>query len=805
MNDQNKTKDQLIAELADLRQRIADQDAKLAHAIQAEDDRRRIADGLPVLVATARLDGYYQEVNAAFERILGWTESESLSRPFAEFIHPDDREAAMESFARLKSGEPAIDFQDRHVCKDGSYRWINWTVIPLPDRGIVYGIGQDFTERKQAEDDRERAEEAVRQSEQRMRLHVEQTPLSVIEWDRELRVVKWNPGAERVFGYTEAEARGRDFTFLVPPHAQEDVKHVRDALLLKKGGERSTNENITKDGRAILCEWYNTPLANAEGEVVGFASLTEDITEQKRAEDDLKQAKERLEQRVRERTAELTEANERLRAEVQQRRKSEQELTIFRRFAEASGLGFGMADLDGNITYVNPTLFRWSNEKTPEDCIGKPLSAYMPADYRGRRESEILPAIRQKGFWQGEEPVHLRDGRTVYTIFSVFPVTDENGKLLRTAVVITDITELKGAEQALRKSEAKYRALVESCPDPVVMVDLQGRTVFASHRAVEQHRVVDADALIGRSAADFVAESDRENYKESIGRLIEDGVHRNVEYTFLREDGSKFEAEVSSSVIWDATGKPEALMAVYRDVSERKRAEEAIRKEQESLRRLLKASDRERELITYDIHDGVAQQLLGALMNLEAVSKRGLDFAEAEEKCRFDAGLAALRRASAEARSLMNRMRTPVLERFGIQPAIADFIDQLMDRPDAPEIVYRCEADFGRLEPVLENTIFRVAQEAITNACVHSHCDLLRVSLTQHNEQVTVEVQDNGVGFELADRKEDRFGLHGIRERVRLLGRNLTIETAPGQGTRMQATFPLIFRNVQESARLTAK
>jgi PAS domain S-box-containing protein len=331
------------------------------------------------------------------------------------------------------------------------------------------------------------------------------------------------------------------------------------------------------------------------------------------AEDDLKQANERLEQRVRERTAALTTANERLRAEVQQRRKSEQELAIFRQFAEASGQGLGMADLDGNITYVNPTLFRWSNEKTPQDCVGKPLSAYMPADYRERRKNEILPAIRQKGFWQGEESIHLRDGKTLHTLFTVFPVQDEDGNLLRTAVVIADITELKHAERALRRSEARYRALVESCPDPVVMVDLQGKIAFASQRAAEQHRVPSADAFLNRSAADFVAAHDKDKYLKSVGRLIEDRVHRNIEYTFLRDDGSEFQAEVSSSVICDGAGDPEALMAVYRDITERKRAEEAIHNEQDSLRRLLQASDHERELVTYAIHAGVAPQSVGAL------------------------------------------------------------------------------------------------------------------------------------------------------------------------------------------------
>ena len=239
-----------------------------------------------------------------------------------------------------------------------------------------------------------------------------------------------------------------------------------------------------------------------------------------------------------------------------------------------------------------------------------------------------------------------------------------------------------------------------------------------------------------------------------------------------------------------------ALMAVYRDITERKQAQDALQKEQDALRRMLQASDRERELITYEIHDGVAQQLLGALMQFEAYSQADHEVPE-EAKVRFDAGLVALRQASAEARSVMNRTRTPVLEKFGVKAAIADFIDQSSERPNAPEITYRCEAQFERLKPVLENTIFRVAQEAITNACIHSKSEMIRVSLVQQDEDVTVEVQDNGIGFDIANVKEGRFGLDGIRERTRLLGIDLQIESTPGKGTRIRATFPLIHRDEQ--------
>jgi len=119
---------------------------------------RWVHDGLPFLIATAGLDGYYKRVNAAFERILGWSERESLSRPFMEFIHPEDRASADEAFERLATGKTVAGFVDRNLRKDGTYRWIEWMVIPVLDRNIAFGIGQDITERL-------RVEEALQESE----------------------------------------------------------------------------------------------------------------------------------------------------------------------------------------------------------------------------------------------------------------------------------------------------------------------------------------------------------------------------------------------------------------------------------------------------------------------------------------------------------------------------------------------------------------------------------------------------------------------------------------------------------------
>jgi len=132
-------------------------------------------------------------------------------------------------------------------------------------------------------------------SRQRQRLHFEHTPLAVIEWDVHFAVVEWNPAAERIFGYTRAEALGRHAAgLIVADEAREHVDRIWTQLLQQRGGLRSTNENERKDGKVIFCEWYNTPLVDEDGNVHGVASLVQDLTEQRRSETALRESEENL-------------------------------------------------------------------------------------------------------------------------------------------------------------------------------------------------------------------------------------------------------------------------------------------------------------------------------------------------------------------------------------------------------------------------------------------------------------------------------------------------------------------------------
>jgi len=114
----------------------------------------------------------------------------------------------------------------------------------------------------------------------RQELQFIQAPLGIIEWDTEFRAIRWNPAAERIFGYRQSEAIGKTAIELIVPHSAKSlVSEIWKKLLASKGSTRNTNENIRKDGKIILCNWFNTPLINEYGKVIGVSSFVEDITE----------------------------------------------------------------------------------------------------------------------------------------------------------------------------------------------------------------------------------------------------------------------------------------------------------------------------------------------------------------------------------------------------------------------------------------------------------------------------------------------------------------------------------------------
>ena len=249
-------------------------------------------------------------------------------------------------------------------------------------------------------------------------------------------------------------------------------------------------------------------------------------------------------------------------------------------------------------------------------------------------------------------------------------------------------------------------------------------------------------------------------------------------------------------MIRDEGGNPFRIAVVISDITERKRAEEALRTEHRTLKHLLQSSDHERQLIAYEIHDGLAQYLAGALMQFDVYAHlketKPKDAAKA-----YDAGVTMLRQGHFEARRLISGLRPPILDEEGIVAAIAHLVGEVR-RKKGPKIEYRSRVEFQRLAPILENAVYRIAQEALTNACKHSQSKTVRITLAQHGDRLRIEVHDRGVGFRPEDIKEGQFGLAGIRERARLLGGKATVESKVGKGTRVVVELPIVPRRDEE-------
>jgi len=227
------------------------------------------------------------------------------------------------------------------------------------------------------------------------------------------------------------------------------------------------------------------------------------------------------------------------------------------------------------------------------------------------------------------------------------------------------------------------------------------------------------------------------------------------------------------------------------EIAERRQTEEALQRKQGLLKQLLDTYEKHRKIVAYEIHDGIAQPLAGAMMNCEA-SLRLLQEGDAPAAREgFQKTVELLRDDLAETRRLMRDLRPAILDDFGVIAAI----DQLVAGSRAekgPAIEWSHDVRFERLAPPLETALFRIIQEGLANALRYSRSDRIRVELTQRGNTIRLEISDWGSGFDLAKVRPRRFGLAGIRERAGLFGGEAIIDSAPGRGTQITVELPVV-------------
>jgi PAS domain S-box-containing protein len=201
-------------------------------------------------------------------------------------VTPDEREAIQARWLRIQDG---LFVSGRRLA---AWAAAALGVLALAmllavawNRALRRQVAKATSELQRELGERRRAEAALRRSEGKLALHLDQTAVGVIEFDRDFRVVYWNPAAERIFGWTRAEAIGASADFLIPVEQRPEVQQVWQQILERSGGWHHVNSNRTRDGRTISCEWFNTALADDAGRVYGVMSLALDVSERERREE----------------------------------------------------------------------------------------------------------------------------------------------------------------------------------------------------------------------------------------------------------------------------------------------------------------------------------------------------------------------------------------------------------------------------------------------------------------------------------------------------------------------------------------
>ncbi|OGA46705.1 MAG: hypothetical protein A3F74_21070 [Betaproteobacteria bacterium RIFCSPLOWO2_12_FULL_62_58] len=734
-------------------------------------------------------------VNEAAVAQYGYSHQEFFGMTVKDIWPPEDVAVSMERLKSLPAGLVSGRFR-RHRKKDGTFIEVEITSNTLEFMGhhtrIVLAI--DVTERRRAEAARDQ-----------LATIVENANDAIFSRALDGIITSWNAGAERMFGYSAAEAIGRPAAFNLAPGRQSNLAQNTEIILRGEAIAPLESQRLTKDGRVIDVLTTLSPIRDSAGNVVAGSAILHDITALKEAEAELKRRTE---------IAQLLEslartANEATNAETAMR-------DCLARICEYGGWVIGRLGIYGEQSdeTVFPERSFWYSVDTSrydefmraslDSRFYHPSGRFISRLLREKRPVWFSPvdgltstgrmavAARQGLHCAFAFPVVLRD--KVVAVLEFFAEEERPADTLLMENITNVSSQLARLVERGRAEEttARLAAIVENVNDAIVSCALDG-TVLSWNPGAER--------MLGYTAAEMVGHNlsvvaSKEELERHTARLLRGDVLPPFEVVRSTKNGRQIHLQISLSPIRGTAGNITAIASILSDTTERKRAEELQRASEvrvrELLRRLVEAQEGERRRFAADLHDVVGQNLSALEIELQRLRGAPPSGNGRNAGATLDNMARIVQDTTNSVRETIADLRPALLDDYGVFVAIEGYASRI-ERLTGLHISVQGNAPESRLPPRMELALFRMVQEALMNAVKHAAASRVTVELSRVGDVLRLCVEDDGKGIACSTPGLQRAGGWGIEfmsERAEALGGTLRVES-PGVGTRVMVEIPL--------------
>lgn len=449
-----------------------------------------------------------------------------------------------------------------------------------------------------------------------------------------------------------------------------------------------------------------------------------------------------------------------------------------------------LADARGGVTEVNRFWTEYTG-LSREAALGNRWAASLHPDDVAPARALARESIARGEDWSSKVRIRRKDGVYRWFLSTARPLRGDDGRPCAWAGVLNDIEHQVQIERSLSADATRYQELAEASDEGIWTVDAEGKTDYINRRGAELLGCT-VEEIIGRSPCDFYFAEERAGAE---ARLAERrlGTSQRHDVRLRRRDGGELWTHIVALPLIGDDGTYRGALAMFSDISARKRAEQQLREYSDDLRTLsrslLETQESERGDLARELHDEIGQILTVVSMNLHATRRLIPPAAER----RIDESIKIIDHAIQQVRSISLELRPSMLDDLGLDAALRWYVDRQAQRTGL--LIQLSLQLLERLPSDLESTCFRIIQEGVTNATRHARARHVWVMVRQSLQALDLCVRDDGVGFdpEAARRRATSgacIGLLGMRERARLAGGRLDVESSPAHGSEIRVRIP---------------